>query len=233
MKTDGPMITHLIAGRGRAQKRDPLTAAALEVCGKSDPVVACVGAANGDNPIFSGLMKSVLLAAGAGEVVPVKLAGRKSDVGRARAQLEAADIVFMSGGDVEAGMNTLVERGLVDYLRGIHASGKPFFGLSAGSIMLCRAWVRWSDPDDDATAETFPCLGLSDVLCDTHAEDDGFAELRTLLGLLDDGEAGFGIPSGAAIAVSGRGKVTALGGPVWRFSKRKGEVIRLDNLSPA
>jgi cyanophycinase-like exopeptidase len=227
MITDGPMIVHLLAGRPGGGKNDPAAAAALGVCGKERPLVACVGAANGDNPMFFAWMRSVLLAAGAGEVVPVKLASKRSDAGRARDALERADVVFMSGGDVEAGMGVLAARELVDWLRGLHAAGKPFFGISAGSIMLCRDWVRWRDPDDEASAETFPCLGLAPVWCDTHAEKEGFEELRALLGLLPEGAAGYGIPSGAAIAVTASGKVSALGKAVWMFGKRKGAVTRL------
>jgi peptidase E len=223
---------YLIAGRPRSRARDTVTAAALAACGKANPVVACVGAANGDNPLFFGWMKNALRAAGAGEVVPVKLAAKKSDVGCAQGLLDRADAIFMSGGDVEAGMNVLADRGLVEWLRALHAAGKPFFGISAGSIMLCRDWVRWRDPDDEASAEVFPCLALAPVWCDTHAEDEGFDELRALLRLLGSGAVGYGIPSGTAVAVSASGEVSALGGRVWRFGFKNGEAVRLDDLVP-
>ena len=47
--------------------------------------------------------------------------------------------------------------------------------------MLSRQWIAWSDPDDDATAAPFDCLGFAPLLCDTHAEEDDWNELRALL----------------------------------------------------
>jgi peptidase E len=52
---------------------------------------------------------------------------------------------------------------MIDFLRNQYRKGKPFFGISAGSIMLAKNWVRWSDPQVDSSAELFPCLGISDL----------------------------------------------------------------------
>jgi len=46
--------------------------------------------------------------------------------------------------------------------------------------MLSKEWIRWRDPDDDATAEFFPCLGIAPLICDTHGEQDGWEELQAL-----------------------------------------------------
>ncbi len=66
---------------------------------------------------------------------------------------------------------------LTSYLRELAEQGKPFIGLSAGSIMLARSWVRWPDSDEEGSAEVFPCLGVAPVYCDTHDEEAGWEEL--------------------------------------------------------
>jgi hypothetical protein len=229
MTPSNRLPVHLLAGRSRLA-RDPAVAAALGVCGKPKPTVAYVGAASGDNAFFFGLMKKSLVASGAGRVDFVKLAGKRADVDRARRLLESADIVHVGGGDVEAGMEALVRRNMDSFLRGLLAEGKPFFGLSAGSIMLARAWVRWRDPDDEASAGLFPCLGFAPVYIDTHAEDEDFGELRSLLSLLPDGTTGYGLPSGTGLAVTANGTAQAVAGPVWRFAKQTGGIARLSDL---
>jgi hypothetical protein len=98
--------------------------------------------------------------------------------------------------------------------------------------MLAKEWIRWRDPDDDATAEVFPCLGMAPVICDTHGEQDGWEELQTLLKLEKDGTTGYGIVSGNAIKVLPDGTIEALGGPIHRYSKINGKVERIEDILP-
>ena len=111
--------------------------------------------------IFRSWVTRLLRNAGAGEVTLAPLCGSRGDPGKAKAVLEASDLVFISGGDVEEGMRVLEEKGMTGFLRRLHRAGKLFFGISAGSIMLSRKWVRWRDPHDDGSAELFPCLGFA------------------------------------------------------------------------
>jgi hypothetical protein len=139
----------------------------------------------------------------------------------------------MSGGDVEEGMRILEERQLLPFLRALYEAGKPFFGISAGSIMLAREWVRWDNPDDDASAAIFPCMRFAPVLCDTHGgEAEGWEELRALLRLEPEGTVGYGIPSGAGLCVYPDGRLEALGVPVHCFTSQGGLVERRADLQP-
>jgi len=101
---------------------------------------------------------------GAGKVKLAALASKKADVDKAKAILESSDIIYISGGDVEHGMQVLADKNLTDFIVGLYKQGKPFFGISAGSIMLAREWIRWTNPDDDATAEIFPAWALPGAL---------------------------------------------------------------------
>ena len=224
---------YLIAGGPGARRPrgpDPLIQEVFRAAGVKKPSVAYLGAASGDNAAFLLFIGRILKKAGAGSVTLAPLCGRRGSLERALPVLEQADVVFVSGGDVEAGMGVVEEKGVVPHLHRLRKEGKPFFGVSAGSIMLARQWVRWTDPHDDSSAELFPCLGFAPVLCDTHGEEDEWSELKVLLALAPVGTTGYGIVSGSALAVKGRGEVSALGGEVHVFRRRMGGLARVEDL---
>ncbi|MCX6554101.1 MAG: Type 1 glutamine amidotransferase-like domain-containing protein [Candidatus Aminicenantes bacterium] len=224
----------LIAGgrESRSQGGDPLLARTFSLLGLDKPLVAYIGAASHDNRVFFMWIKTMLRKAGAGNVRLAALAAARADLAKARSLLQGADVVFVSGGDVEAGMQVLERTGADSWLRELHRAGKPFIGLSAGSIMLARNWVRWPDTGDDASAEIFSCLGLAPLLCDTHAEKEGWEELQTLL-RLSGLAVGHGIPAGAALRIKADGSLSAMGKSVPRFQFLDGRLQRLADLEPA
>ncbi len=175
-------------------------AAALRECGVKKPRVAYVGAASQDSWAFYQSMKMMLVKAGAGEVEMLKLAGKHPEPLEAAEYLKSADAVFISGGEVEDGMEVLARFGIDSLMRDLFANGTLFFGVSAGSIMMGDHWVRWRDPDDDDTAELFDCLGLVPATFDTHAEDEDWKELKACLRLMGPGAKGYGIPGGGMIS---------------------------------
>lgn len=226
---------HLLAGgRGRMRKMpDPLIQAALAESGKARPSIAYVGVASGDDASFFGFISNMFSECGAGKVTHAMIAPDSADLKKAQTIMETADIVYVSGGDVERGMQVMAEKGMTEFTVGLFLQGKPFFGLSAGSIMLAREWVRWRDPDDDSTAELFSCLGCAPVLCDTHDEEGGWEELKAALALKGEGDLGYGIVSGTAIKVYPDGKIEAAGGAIHRFVRRGDKMERIDDLSPS
>ena len=226
---------YLLAG-GRPRNPaafNPLFQAVFEESGKTSPTIAYLGAASDDSKAFYLMMAAALKGAGAGKVKLAALASRKADVNKAKDILESSDIVYVSGGDVEHGMQVLSDKNLTGFIVGLYKQGKPFFGISAGSIMLAKEWIRWPNPDDDNTAEIFPCLGIAPVICDTHGEADGWEELQALLKLEKDNTVGCGIVSGTAIKVFPDGKIEALAGAVHQYQKISGKVGRIEDILPA
>jgi cyanophycinase-like exopeptidase len=224
----------LLAGGPGSHRRgpDPLIQRALSLAGKPSPSVAYVGAPSGDNRAFFVMIAALLKKAGAGEVTLVRLCGRRPDLARARDELARTDLVFMTGGDVEEGMRVLEATGTIADLHRLAAAGVPFLGVSAGSIMLARSWVRWRDPKDESSVELFPCLGIADALCDTHGEGEGWEELATLARVAPEGSVGHGIPTGAGLVVHPDGVLEAAGTPVHRFESRGGRAVRIADLAP-
>ena len=184
--------------------------ASLQNAGIEKPVVAYIGTANGDNPAFFQMMKAMLKMAGAGKVVFVRLAKKNPDLDAAKNTLTNADVIFLSGGEVEDGMAWLKKHDLTGFLKGLYSSGKRFMGVSAGVIMMGTHWVHWDIEGDDSTSSLFDCLAFTPVIFDTHAEDENWIELKAALKLLGPGARGYGLPIGSMISADSRGTLVNL-----------------------
>ena len=201
--------------------------------GVPSPTIAYVGSASDDNPAFFERISGMVKGAGKGKFVLAPTCDGKADIKKTVKTIESADAVFVSGGDVEAGMQVLERRGIAGIFAELYRQGKFLFGVSAGSIMLAEKWVRWRDPDDDSTAELFTCLGVAPVICDTHGEGEGWEELRAAVSLRPEGTLGYGITSNTCLRVQADGRVEALAGPVARYVRRGNEVLKQPDLKPA
>lgn len=214
--------------------RDPLIREVFRETGKSQPVVAYIGTASGDDPAFYRILGSLFHRSGAGRVELAPLHASDADLRHSRRVIEQADVIFLSEGDVDLGMQVLRDRSMATLLRERYEDGVVFSGFSAGSILLSRQWVRWSDPDNDASAEPFDCLEIAPLICDTHGEADGWQELKTLLRLRGvPGEIGYGIPTSMGLRVHADGRVDAIGGAVQRYAHCDGRVDNLGDIAPA
>jgi peptidase E len=220
-------------GRGASEKSTTsILQAVFREIGKTSPTIAYVGVASDDDWVFYKLISGMIQKAGNCHITRVAISSKKAELQKARDVLHSADAVFMSGGDVERGMEILKQKKMDSFLEEICQQGKLFFGASAGSIMLAREWVRWRDPDDDSTAELFPCLGLTPIICDTHAEDDHWEELKAALMLKEKGTKGYGIATGTCLKASADGKLEALGGSVFQYCKQEHTIERQPDISP-
>lgn len=225
---------YLLAG-GRTGSRktpDPLMQAVFRESGTVSPTIAYIGTANGDDESFFNRMAGTFNEAGAYRVKHALISPEKADLKKAQDILKSADIVFISGGDVERGMQVLREKDMIDFLTGLYQRGKPFFGSSAGAIMLAKEWIRWRNPEDDSSAELFPCLSFAPVICDCHDEEGGWQELKMALRLKEDDVTGYGLMSGTAIRVFPDGRIEALGGAIHQYIRRGERVDRAPDILP-
>jgi peptidase E len=227
--------TTLIAGKfgSRHFGTKPYLADALKRTGKDKPVVLYVGAASGDDPTFGTALGALMTAAGAGRVVWPKLASRRKQSSQMRQALAEVDLVFVGGGDVEAGMDLLRGAELLDDFHAAADRGAVFAGMSAGSIMLGKRWIRWPNADaGDDEAQTYECLGVVPIALDTHGEGDAWGEAQSYAAVrareLGKKARAYGIPSGGALVIDHKGRIEAHGVPAAVFAALPNRKAKLE-----
>ena len=197
----------LAGGPGKNGRLAEQLAEALRGSGAAHPAVAYTGTASGDDRSFMKWFWPPLSRAGAASLTLAPLAGKRADPEKAAEILRASDVIFVSGGEVEDGMRGLGED-IRALLRALLEDGKQFVGLSAGTIMLSKAWPHWDDEDNrPEDASLFGCLGFADAIFDTHAESEGWPELRKAVALAGEGTVGWGIPSGEMAVADADGRL--------------------------
>jgi cyanophycinase-like exopeptidase len=161
--------------------------------------------------IFCGAEVERFTVAGEPDAIPEK---------RAREIVERADQIFLSGGDPVAGARLYAESGADVWLREARARGAALAGGSAGAILLGAFWATWPDEPDGRPfdgGELVRCTGVvPDLVVDTHAEEDEWAELLLVRDLLDARGVALrlrGIPTGGGLVVDGAGALEAIGDP--------------------
>jgi len=205
----------------------------IKSIGKAKPVIAYVGVASlKDNWLIYFILSSYLKVGCNCRIIRAVIAPRNANLQKAKEILKKADAVFISGGWVEAGMQALKEKNMVEFFQDLARQGKLFIGGSAGSILMAKEWVRWRNPKDDASAELFPCLGLVPFICDTHAEMDDWVELKTALQLEKSDIMGYGITSGAYLKIYPDGRLEAEVGSVARYVFINGKIEQQPDLLP-
>jgi peptidase E len=210
----------LIAGAGRSTSRRSVRyhRDLLQTKGMRKPRIAYVGAASGDSVAFRAMVSAMVFGVAA-DVYPVALTRAGTRTSAARSGLADADLIFVSGGDVERGMRAFDERDLAPYMRMLAAQGKPMEGLSAGAIMLGAHWVRF-EGEDESLPEPFACLGVVPASFDTHGEEAAWDELRALASVLpavSHERLVYGIRSHGAVVWENE-RLRALGEPLARFA---------------
>lgn len=215
----------LISG-GPSTSHEQLTAdfcAALAFCGKKRPSIAYIGTASGDSKSFFNFMCKPLKSAGAGTVSMAPVA-KRTDIPAAKKILSEADAVFLSGGEVDDGMAALKKHGLDLFLTGLYNNGKVFFGISAGCIMMGKAWAHWDNTDDDHTASLIDCLGFVPFIFDAHAENEDWRELKCVLRLTGSGAVGHGLSNGGAYLAGRDGSFEIIRNAPVIFSNQGGKI---------
>jgi cyanophycinase-like exopeptidase len=139
----------------------------------------------------------------------------------ARAIVERADLVFVSGGDASLGCKLLDASGASAWIREASARGATTMGVSAGSIALGAFWADWPDDDSGDESAQLARTGLvagigvlAGHVFDTHNEEDDWDELRLVASVCAArGKTArfLGIPAGGALIFRGDGSMEAVG----------------------
>lgn len=107
------------------------------------------------------------------EVRWLKISELKSDINKAKADVEWADIIYEGGGATELMVNFWKVTGFDELLKNAYNSGKVMCGISAGAI----CWFNSGFTDDpklsDVEINRIYALGLVDAYFTPHCQKEG------------------------------------------------------------
>jgi cyanophycinase-like exopeptidase len=150
-----------------------------------EPIAAAyLGASNGDAPEFYDLFVGAMSEIGITNCRHIRSQPGDEDL----AFLERADLILLSGGDVERGWKVFTETGLRDRIAARYYAGALLVGVSAGAVQL--GLKGWSEDG----AELFDTLGLVPFVVDAH--DEPWSRLLLAVQRLGEHTRGLGLPAG-------------------------------------
>lgn len=208
---------HLGSAKGRA-----LLEALTRSLGR-DARVCYIGAPHGDSPGFTGREVQEIERLGFRCDVP-RLTDPKLDRGAAREAITSADVLYLSGGDTVAFVETVRACDLMSAFADAHARARIIYGVSGGTCAMAPHTIGYGDGDAPYLA---PCFGFgAHAALDVHDEKENWPEMRALLKLMHAQHpaldpVGLVIPSGSALIITPEGEAGSLG-------KKPCELRRLD-----
>ena len=161
---------------------------------KHSPSIAYIGASNGDMPEAFQILRAALDRADVGEVRHLTAAFSDAD----RKFLETADIIVLSGGDVEAGWDTFKKTGMREVIERRYLEGVVLVGVSAGAVQFGKnAAIK----DENGGSRLIDTFGFVNVIVDVHDEKNEWRSLASTIHLLEGAATGIGIAKGGGLIV--------------------------------
>lgn len=185
----------------------PLDQLAVEATGKPRPSALFVPTASGDSAAYCDTFRRVYGERLGCQVDELLLSRGPSEVDAAGGKIEAADLIYVGGGNTRAMLDRWRATGVDRWLGAAGRAGKVLIGLSAGAICWCRAGNSDAPMlDGEAGKKTVRVEGLGLVplsLC-PHIKREPFRrdEFREMLREGRD-DVGLGLDDLCAIQIRG------------------------------
>jgi cyanophycinase len=153
----------------------------------TNPKAAYVGASNGDQPEFYSLFQAAMESMGISNCRAVPSQPSREDI----SFLENADLIVLSGGDVERGWRTFEQNGLKELLPRKRFDGAILMGVSAGAVQLGLGHLS-----NAAQPKPLEMFRFAPFYVGAHDEENDWWDLRALVKLSQSDVRGIGIPAG-------------------------------------
>jgi hypothetical protein len=153
----------------------------------TNPNAAYVGASNGDQPEFYSLFQAAMESMEISNCRLVPSQPSKEDI----SFLENADLIVLSGGDVERGWRVFEQNGLKDLLPRKRFDGAVLMGVSAGAVQLGLGHLS-----NAAQPKPVDMFRFAPFYVGAHEEENDWWDLRALVNLSQADVRGIGIPAG-------------------------------------
>ncbi len=177
------------------------------------PKAAYIGASNGDNPDYYAIFKAAMDGIGIKDSQMISSGFHQKD----RTFLKQADLIVLSGGEVDKGWKTFTKTGIKDMLLDRYHNGAVLLGISAGAVQLgLKGWNQKGD--------LFDTFKLAPFQLDVHDEANSWNRLLNIIKNRDKSLHGIGIPSGGGMIFYPNQTIEPVRKPLFRFRWHHGQI---------
>ncbi|HEY2114234.1 MAG TPA: Type 1 glutamine amidotransferase-like domain-containing protein [Candidatus Angelobacter sp.] len=179
------------------------------------PSAAYIGASNGDQPEFYTLFVAAMESMGIFDCRSMPSQPAREDT----AFLEDADLIVLSGGDVERGWQVFEQNGLKEMLPRKRFDGAILLGVSAGAVQLGLGHL--SNAPQPKPLDMFR---FAPFYIGAHDEGNDWFDLRALVNLAQSDARAIGLPAGGGAVYYSDGTLEPLRKPLIEIVKENSKI---------
>ena len=181
----------------------------------SNPKAAYVGASNGDQPEFYSLFQAAMDAMGISDCRAVPSQPSREDI----LFIEDADLILLSGGDVERGWRAFEQNGLKELVPRKRFDGAILMGVSAGAIQLGLGCLSSA-----AQPKQIDMFRFAPFYIGAHDEENDWFDLRALVNLSQADTRAIGIPAGGGAVYQSDGTLEPIRKPLVELTRESARI---------
>ena len=190
----------------------------------SKPSAAYIGASNGDQPEFYELFLAAMQTMEISDCRLVPSQPSREDT----LFLENADLVLLSGGDVERGWQMFEQNGLKELLPKKRFDGAVLVGISAGAVQLGLGCLSTS-----AQPKQIDMFRFAPFYVGAHDEGNDWFDLRALVNLAQSDARAIGLPAGGGAVYYSDGTLEPLRKSLIEIMKEDSKITENLMLAPS
>jgi hypothetical protein len=181
----------------------------------ANPTAAYIGASNGDQPEFYSLFQAAMESMKISDCRQVPSQPSREDI----AFLENADLIVLSGGEVERGWRVLEQNGLKELIPRKRFDGAVLMGVSAGAVQLGLGCLS-----NSAQPKQIDMFRFAPFYVGAHDEENDWWDLRALVNLCQCDTRAIGLPAGGGAVYYSDGTLEPLRKPLIEIVKQDSKI---------
>jgi len=181
----------------------------------ANPKAAYIGASNGDQPEFYSLFQAAMESMGISNCRLVPSQPSREDI----SFLENAELIVLSGGDVERGWQVFEQNGLKELVPRKRFDGAVLMGVSAGAVQFGFGHLT-----NAAQPKPLDMFRFAPFYVGAHDEGNDWFDLRALVNLAQSDARAIGLPAGGGAVYYSDGTLEPLRRPLIEIVKENTKI---------
>lgn len=181
----------------------------------ANPKAAYIGASNGDLAEFYNLFVAAMESMGIADCHLVPSQPAREDI----SFMEKADVIVLSGGDVERGWQVFEQNGLKELIPRKRFDGAVLMGVSAGAVQFGLGCLS-----NAAQPKQLDMFRFAPFYVGAHDEGNDWFDLRALVNLSQSDARAIGLPAGGGAVYYPDGTLEPLRKPLLEIVKEDAKI---------